>query len=153
MSFQWFHASFRAHYSPSFPALTTVIYLIKIKLIKLCEKNRAVTPTILELSTEKFACLQLSLHSFRFSFMIKTTKMLAILKANPPSPPLPHLQCRLTMPLSHNLVSSFRSFFKHIQITSGCCENKIQLYKRHNVEITLGFRTFCAYVGNSSESS
>ena len=87
MSFQWFHASFRAHYSTSFPALTTVIYLIKIKLIKLCEKKkRAVTPTILELSTEKFACLQLSPHSFPFSFMIKTTKMLAILKANPPFP-------------------------------------------------------------------
>ena len=77
------------------------------------KKKCAVTPTILELSTEKFACLQLSPHSFPFSFMIKTTKMLAILKANPPFPP-PHLQRRLTMPLSHNLVSSFRSFFTHV---------------------------------------
>ena len=53
------------------------------------KKKCAVTPTILELSTEKFACLQLSPHSFPFSFMIKTTKMLAILKANPPFPPPP----------------------------------------------------------------
>ena len=127
MSFQWFHASFRAHHLTSFPALTTVLYLIKIKLIKLSEKKRAVTPTILERITEKFACLQLSLHSFRFSFMIKTTKMLAILKANPPLslPPPPHLQCRLTMPLSHNLVSSFRSFFTHIWVTGGCYESEI----------------------------
>ena len=127
MSFQWFHTSFRAHHSTSFPALTTVLYLIKIKLIKLSEKKRAVTPTILELITEKFACLQLSLHSFRFSFMIKTTKMLAILKAHPPPPFLPpsHLQCRLTMPLSHNLVSSFRSFFTHIWVTGGCYESEI----------------------------
>ena len=128
MSFQWFHTSFRAHHSTSFPALTTVLYLIKIKLIKLSEKKRAVTPTILELITEKFACLQLSLHSFRFSFMIKTTKMLAILKAHPPPPlslPPSHLQCRLTMPLSHNLVSSFRSFFTHIWVTGGCYESEI----------------------------
>ena len=128
MSFQWFHTSFRAHHSTSFPALTTVLYLIKIKLIKLSEKKRAVTPTILELITEKFACLQLSLHSFRFSFMIKTTKMLVILKASPPPPlslPPSHLQCRLTMPLSHNLVSSFRSFFTHIWVTGGCYESEI----------------------------
>ena len=127
MSFQWFHTSFRAHHSTSFPALTTVLYLIKIKLIKLSEKKRAVTPTILELITEKFACLQLSLHSFRFSFMIKTTKMLAILKAHPPPLSLPpsHLRCRLTMPVSHNLVSSFRSFFTHIWVTGGCYESEI----------------------------
>ena len=88
------------------------------------KKKRAVTPTLLEISTEKFACLHLSLLSFSFSFMIKTTKMLAILKANPPPRP-PYLQCRLTMPLSHNLVYSFRSFFTHIWVTSGCCENEI----------------------------
>ena len=127
MSFQWFHTSFRAHHSTSFPAFTTVLYLIKIKLIKLSEKKRAVTPTILELITEKFACLQLSLHSFRFSFMIKTTKMLASLRLNPPPLSLPpsHLRCRLTMPLSHNLVSSFRSFFTHIWVTGGCYESEI----------------------------
>ena len=91
------------------------------------KKKRAVTPTILELSTEKSACLQFSLQSFSFSFMIKTTKMLAILKANPPplSPPHPHLQCRLTMPLSHNLVSSFRSFFTHVWVTGGCYKSEI----------------------------
>ena len=127
MSFQWFHTSFRAHHSTSFPALTTVLYLIKIKLIKLSEKKRAVTPTILELITEKFACLQLSLHSFRFSFMIKTTKMLVILKASPPLslPPPSPLQCRLTMPLSPNLVSCFCSFFTHIWVTGGCYESEI----------------------------
>ena len=70
---------------------------------------RAVTPTLLEIGTEKFACLHLSLLSFSFSFMIKTTKMLAILKANPPPRP-PYLQCRLTMPLSHNLAQWFTAY-------------------------------------------
>ena len=87
------------------------------------KKKRALTPTLLEISSEKFACLHLSLLSFSFSFMIKTTKMLAILKANPHPPS--HLQCRLTMPLSHNLFFFFRSFFTHVWVTSGCCENEI----------------------------
>lgn len=97
----------------------------------------------MELSTEKFARLQLSLHSFSFSFIIKTTKMLAILNPLLPSP----LPCRLTLPLSHNLVSSSRSFLTHIWVTGCCHENEIQLRKRRNVEITLAFRTFFAYVG------
>ena len=60
--------------------------IILTNIDKAVRKKRAVTPTPLELSTQKFACLHLSLLSFRFSFMIKTTKMLAILKAYPPPP-------------------------------------------------------------------
>ena len=68
------------------------------------KKKRALTPTLLEISTEKFACLHLSLLSFSFSFMIKTTKCSVSLR---PTLPPSHLQCRLTMPLSHYLFSSF----------------------------------------------